>query len=50
LRNSAAAKGSLNSFAIAEVIELPPIGMLRLKTFPGSTKSRLGRARADIDD
>src|SRR5438128_10566884 len=40
LRDSAAANGSPNSLAIAAVIELPPIGMLREKTLAGSIKRR----------
>ena len=40
LRNSAAANGSPNSFAMAAVTELPPIGTLREKIFPGSMKRR----------
>src|SRR5216110_1473611 len=49
LRDSAAANGSPNSLAIAAVIELPPIGMLREKTFAGSIKRRFV-VRADIHE
>ena len=40
LRNSAAENGSPNSFAMAAVTELPPIGTLREKIFDGSMKRR----------
>ena len=41
LRVSARLNGSFNSFANAEVIELPPIGTLRVKILSCSTNIRL---------
>ncbi len=49
LRNSAAANGSLNSFAMAEVTELPPIGNTAGENFPRLDKKKIRRARTDID-